>query len=85
MTCGLRRRLTILPVVQQLQAQGLLSFRALADALNQRGIKTARGSQWAAMTIKRLLARQGALNETANVMVRQIEDQKTKSDRRING
>lgn len=47
----------VLPVVQQLQNQGVTTFRALADALNNRGVKTARGGEWQAMTVKRLLDR----------------------------
>lgn len=51
----------VLPVVQQLQSQGVATFRALAQALNQRGVKTARGGEWAAMTVKRLLDRSAAI------------------------
>lgn len=47
----------VLPIVQQLQSQGHKTYRALADALNQRGVKTARGGEWQAMTVKRLLDR----------------------------
>ena len=51
----------ILPLVQQLQNQGVATFRALAEALNQRGVKTARGGGWAAMTVKRVLDRANAI------------------------
>ncbi|MDQ0321145.1 DNA invertase Pin-like site-specific DNA recombinase [Pararhizobium capsulatum DSM 1112] len=51
----------ILPVVKQLQDQGVVTFRALAEVLNQRGIKTARGGGWAAMTVKRALDRPNAV------------------------
>lgn len=47
----------VLPIVQQLQNQGITTFRALANALNQRGVKTARGGEWQAMTVKRILDR----------------------------
>lgn len=47
----------VLPIVQKLQAQGVTTTRALAEALNARGVKTARGGEWAAMTVKRLLDR----------------------------
>ncbi|MBY5736416.1 recombinase family protein [Rhizobium leguminosarum] len=50
----------VLPVVQQLQNQGVATLCALADALNQRGVRTARGGEWAAMTVKRLLDRSRA-------------------------
>lgn len=47
----------ILPLVQQLRGQGAVTFRALAEALNQRGIRTIRGGEWAAMTVKRVVDR----------------------------
>ena len=36
----------VLPVVRQLQAAGVVTVRALAEALNARGIRTARGGEW---------------------------------------
>jgi DNA invertase Pin-like site-specific DNA recombinase len=46
------------PVIVELQAAGATSTRAMAAALNQRGIPTARGSgQWRATQVGRLLAR----------------------------
>ncbi len=50
----------VLPVLQQLRNQGVITLRALADSLNQRGVRTARGGEWAAMTVKRLLDRSNA-------------------------
>jgi DNA invertase Pin-like site-specific DNA recombinase len=47
----------VLPVVRQIQASGATTLRAIADALNARGIRTARGGQWHAMTVQNLLAR----------------------------
>ena len=47
----------VLPILQQLRSQGVKTFRALADALNLRGVKTARGGEWQPMTVKRLLDR----------------------------
>jgi DNA invertase Pin-like site-specific DNA recombinase len=47
----------ILPVVAEIQATGATTLRAIADALNRRGFKTPRGSKWAAMSVKNVLAR----------------------------
>ena len=47
----------VMPVVNQLQGQGVTTVRALAEALNARGIKTARGGVWHHSTVRNLLAR----------------------------
>jgi hypothetical protein len=49
----------VLPVVRQIQASGATTLRAISEALNARGIRTARGGQWHAMTVQNLLARGG--------------------------
>jgi DNA invertase Pin-like site-specific DNA recombinase len=47
----------VLPVVRQLQAAGITTTRALAESLNARGIRTARGGEWHHSTVRNLLAR----------------------------
>jgi DNA invertase Pin-like site-specific DNA recombinase len=47
----------VLPIIQSLQASGLTSLRSIADALNARGVRTARGGKWQAVTVNRLLHR----------------------------
>jgi DNA invertase Pin-like site-specific DNA recombinase len=47
----------VLPIVQQLQQSGVSSLRALADALDTRRIRTARGGSWHAMSVARLIER----------------------------
>src|SRR6516225_1013521 len=47
----------VLPIVRQLQASGLATLREIAEALNARGIHTARGGQWHQSTVRNLLAR----------------------------
>ncbi len=47
----------VLPVVRQLQAAGVVTVRAIAEALNARGIRTARGGEWHGSTVTNLLAR----------------------------
>jgi DNA invertase Pin-like site-specific DNA recombinase len=48
----------VLPVVRQIQASGVITFRAIAEALNARGIRTARGGAWHDSTVRNLLARE---------------------------
>jgi DNA invertase Pin-like site-specific DNA recombinase len=47
----------VLPVVRQLHANGTATVRAIAEALNARGIRTARGGEWHHSTVRNLLAR----------------------------
>ena len=56
----------VLPIVQQIQASGATTTRAIAAALNARGIRTARGGAWHNSTVRNSLARAGeslSLNE----------------------
>ena len=48
----------LLPVIRSAQASGASSLRQIADVLNERGIKTARGGEWSAVQIQRILARE---------------------------
>jgi DNA invertase Pin-like site-specific DNA recombinase len=47
----------VLPIIREAKRAGAKTFRAIADVLNARGIHTARGGQWHAMTVKNLMAR----------------------------
>lgn len=47
----------VLPVVHDLQAAGIVTVRGIADALNARGIRTARGGEWHGSTVRNLLGR----------------------------
>ncbi|MEH6717533.1 MAG: recombinase family protein [Aurantimonas endophytica] len=51
----------VLPVVRQIQARGPVSLRTIAHILNDRGIRTARGGEWTAMTVKRITDRAAQL------------------------
>ena len=53
----------VLPVVRQIQAAGATTHRAIAEALNARGIRTARSGQWHVSTVQNLLAREGAARD----------------------
>jgi DNA invertase Pin-like site-specific DNA recombinase len=45
------------PTVAELQAAGAKSLRDIAAGLNERGIPTARGGQWTAVQVSRVLSR----------------------------
>lgn len=47
----------VLPIVDSVRAAGISSLAAIADALNARGIATARGGRWHAATVGRLIER----------------------------
>jgi DNA invertase Pin-like site-specific DNA recombinase len=47
----------VLPIVRQIQAGGAATPRAIAAALNARGVRTARGGEWHDTTVRNLLAR----------------------------
>jgi DNA invertase Pin-like site-specific DNA recombinase len=47
----------ILPIVESIQGAGISSHAGIADALNKRGVRTARGGRWHATTVRNLLAR----------------------------
>jgi DNA invertase Pin-like site-specific DNA recombinase len=47
----------VLPIVQDIQRAGITSYRALGEALNRRGIRTARGGRWQVSNVRNLLAR----------------------------
>jgi DNA invertase Pin-like site-specific DNA recombinase len=47
----------VLPVLREIQATGAKTHRAIAQALNNRGVRTARGGDWHDSTVRNLLAR----------------------------
>jgi DNA invertase Pin-like site-specific DNA recombinase len=47
----------VLPLIRQIQASGVSTLSAIADAWNARGIRTARGGAWHAMTVRNVLRR----------------------------
>ena len=46
----------VLPLIERLQSGGA-SLRSIAADLNERGVKTTRGGQWYAGTVRNVLAR----------------------------
>jgi DNA invertase Pin-like site-specific DNA recombinase len=47
----------VAPIVREMQRAGAKTLRQIADALNARGITTARGGKWYATTVSNLIAR----------------------------
>jgi DNA invertase Pin-like site-specific DNA recombinase len=47
----------VLPIIREIQRAGARSLRAIAYALNARGVPTARGGRWQAMTVSNVLVR----------------------------
>lgn len=47
----------ILPIIQAIQKSGAATLRQVADALNARGIATARGGRWYATSVKNVIVR----------------------------
>lgn len=54
-----QRAANVLPIIRAVQASGATSLRDVAAALNARGVKTARGGEWYASTVRLLLSRGG--------------------------
>jgi hypothetical protein len=52
-----RHAANVLPIIKEVQRAGAKSLRAIAKALNARGVPTARGGRWQAMTVSNVLAR----------------------------
>jgi DNA invertase Pin-like site-specific DNA recombinase len=50
-----QRAADLVPIVKELQASGATSLRAIAAGLNERNIPTARGGEWSAVQVARLL------------------------------
>ena len=47
----------VLPIISEIRKTGAVTLRALADALNARGVPTPRGRKWHAMSVRNALAR----------------------------
>jgi hypothetical protein len=51
------RAADLAPIIADIRASGAVSLREIAAGLNDRGIPTALGRSWAAVTVSRVLAR----------------------------
>jgi DNA invertase Pin-like site-specific DNA recombinase len=52
-----RHAANVLPIIREVQAAGITSLAAIANALNARGVRTARGGHWHNSTVRNALAR----------------------------
>jgi DNA invertase Pin-like site-specific DNA recombinase len=50
-----RRAQDLLPVIEAIKAEGAASLRQIAAGLNERGITTARGGEWSAVQVARVM------------------------------
>lgn len=50
-------RAQVLPVIEEIQGQGITTLRAIAAELNARMVDAPRGGQWSAVQVQRVLAR----------------------------
>jgi DNA invertase Pin-like site-specific DNA recombinase len=50
----------LLPIIEELKAAGAVSLRQIAAGLNAKGIRTARGGEWSAVQVHRVIERVGA-------------------------
>jgi hypothetical protein len=48
----------VLPIIREIQMSGVSTYFGIAEALNARGVRTARGGRWHATTVRNLLVRQ---------------------------
>jgi DNA invertase Pin-like site-specific DNA recombinase len=48
---------TVLPIIAEIRRSGAMTLRAIAEALNARGVPTQRGGRWHAMSVRNVLAR----------------------------
>jgi len=47
----------VLPIIAEIQKSGATTLRAIAEALNARGVPSQRGGRWHAMSVRNVLAR----------------------------
>jgi hypothetical protein len=47
---------TVLPIIDTIRASGVTSLRGIAIALNNRGVRTARGDKWQVSNVRNVLA-----------------------------
>lgn len=50
------RKANVLPIVKEIRAAGVTTLSGIAGALNARGVKTARGGEWSATQVSRLMS-----------------------------
>ena len=54
-----RHAASVAPVIAEIRAAGITSLEGIAQALQARGVPTARGGRWRAQTVRNVLLRKG--------------------------
>jgi len=54
---AVKRAADLAPIIQAIKAEGITGTTGIAAALNARGVPAARGGQWRAIQVRRVLAR----------------------------
>lgn len=49
----------IIPIIRSIQAAGTIGMVSIAEALNNRGIRTARGGRWHSSSVRNVMLRAG--------------------------
>ena len=57
MTTADRFAAKVVPVIRDFERAGVITLQGIADALNAKGIRTARGRRWYATTVRNVLDR----------------------------
>lgn len=57
----------LMPLIQALAKDGIVSPGAIAVTLNERGVPTARNGKWAVTTVTNLISRLALINASAEV------------------
>jgi len=55
----------LMPILQAIRSTGAVTLREMADALNHRGIRSARGGKWHVSSVLNLLARASGISSSA--------------------
>ena len=63
----------VLPVIAEIQRQGITTLRAIAAELNAREIDAPRGGQWSAVQVQRVLIASGARKRAESVSMEKSE------------
>jgi hypothetical protein len=72
-TAAERYAVNVRPVIREIQACGVKSFRGVARALTARGIATARGGEWSPVQVSDIL-RRASDDETGQIFRNHVAD-----------
>jgi DNA invertase Pin-like site-specific DNA recombinase len=62
---AVKNRTAQMAAVRSVRAHGAISYREIAAALNERGVRTTRGGQWSAVQVMRVVCDESATDERA--------------------